>query len=797
MDDGTAAVVMDNGTGMSKAGRVLAGMTIEDTYVGEQAQAKRGMLTLQNPVEFGMVTNWANMEKLWHHAFYNELCVVPEEHPVLLTEVIHNPKTNREKMMQIMFETFHVPAFNVSVQAVLSLLASGRRTGIVLDSGDSVSHMVPVYECFSLPYASRRLDIAGIDITQYLATILTESGYVFATTAERDIVRDIKEKFCYVALDFEKEMQLANESSGSDIRYELPDGHTIDINSQRFRAPEVLFRPSLLGYEWPAVHKMLDISISKCDVDMRLDLYSNVVLSGGTTLFPGIAERLSKELAELAPKGSKVNVIAPPKRKYSVWIGGSILATLSTFKSVCISRREYDEHGARIIHRSECLHQQVLNDKASSRGRLTLQRLEMDYSEDTPAVDPHMRAFTVRLLTTDRVLAGRGSPKHYWVSTILSRGPTDAAWFRKPQRQIHRVCGFCLSPSTPRSFLTVETIHKNLSKSLRIDAQTRRGILNLRYPIEHGVVKDWEGMEAMWSHLFSEQLRVDMDADPRPVLLSEPPLNPRTQRARAAEVLFERLHAPAMHMRCAPQLALYASGRASGLMLDVGDGVAHAVPIYEGYSPVAVPGAMRRWDFGGRDITDFLGRLFREKGYALSAGEGATREVVREVKELRGYVALDYDKEMTNLREKGEGITEKTYELPDGLSIVLGNEMFRAPEALFQPTLVGEEGPGLHEMVWASIAKCDIDLRRVLYRNIILSGGSTKFYGFVRRLQKELDNLTPGSGVEVKIVDIPERKFNVWIGGSILASLSTFRRMWVTKRQWEEFGEEIVHTKCV
>uniref|UniRef100_A0A8H7Y2D3 Actin n=1 Tax=Psilocybe cubensis TaxID=181762 RepID=A0A8H7Y2D3_PSICU len=574
-------------------------MTIEDTYVGEQAQAKRGMLTLQNPVEFGMVTNWANMEKLWHHAFYNELCVVPEEHPVLLTEVIHNPKTNREKMMQIMFETFHVPAFNVSVQAVLSLLASGRRTGIVLDSGDSVSHMVPVYECFSLPYASRRLDIAGIDITQYLATILTESGYVFATTAERDIVRDIKEKFCYVALDFEKEMQLANESSGSDIRYELPDGHTIDINSQRFRAPEVLFRPSLLGYEWPAVHKMLDISISKCDVDMRLDLYSNVVLSGGTTLFPGIAERLSKELAELAPKGSKVNVIAPPKRKYSVWIGGSILATLSTFKSVCISRREYDEHGARIIHRIA--------------------------GNDAPhASIPNIIGYPRYSLAGPPTLLGSGSPKDRYIG---------------------------------------------------IDAQTRRGILNLRYPIEHGVVKDWEGMEAMWSHLFSEQLRVDMDADPRPVLLSEPPLNPRTQRARAAEVLFERLHAPAMHMRCAPQLALYASGRASGLMLDVGDGVAHAVPIYEGYSPVAVPGAMRRWDFGGRDITDFLGRLFREKGYALSAGEGATREVVREVKELRGYVALDYDKEMTNLREKGEGITEKTYELPDGLSIVLGNEM--------------------------------------------------------------------------------------------------------------------------
>nr|KAF6346113.1 hypothetical protein mPipKuh1_000238 [Pipistrellus kuhlii] len=325
MDDDIAALVVDNGSGMCKAGfagddapravfpsivgrprhqGVMVGMGQKDSYVGDEAQSKRGILTLKYPIEHGIVTNWDDMEKIWHHTFYNELRVAPEEHPVLLTEAPLNPKANREKMTQIMFETFNTPAMYVAIQAVLSLYASGRTTGIVMDSGDGVTHTVP-----------------------------------------------IKEKLCYVALDFEQEMATAASSSSLEKSYELPDGQVITIGNERFRCPEALFQPSFLGMESCGIHETTFNSIMKCDVDIRKDLYANTVLSGGTTMYPGIADRMQKEITALAPSTMKIKIIAPPERKYSVWIGGSILASLSTFQQMWISKQEYDESGPSIVHR--------------------------------------------------------------------------------------------------------------------------------------------------------------------------------------------------------------------------------------------------------------------------------------------------------------------------------------------------------------------------------------------------------------------------------------------------------------
>ena len=260
MSEESQAAVVDNGSGMIKAGfsgadapravfpsivgrplhqGVMLGMAQKDACVGDEAQSKRATLELSYPIKRGIVQNWDDAEKLWHHTFYNELRIDPEEHALMFIQPPLNPKRDKRKREQIMFETFNFPALYIAISNIMSVYSCGEISGLSLEIGDGVASCVPIYEGCVVKQGVSRMNMAGSDVTEYLMTILTERGHFFNTTAEREIVRDIKEKLGYVAMDFESEIQTAETSSDIEKIYELPDGQLITIGAERFRCAEV------------------------------------------------------------------------------------------------------------------------------------------------------------------------------------------------------------------------------------------------------------------------------------------------------------------------------------------------------------------------------------------------------------------------------------------------------------------------------------------------------------------------------------------------------------------------------
>jgi len=368
-------VVLDNGSGMVKAGFAgedapqcvfpaivgrprpgtitIQGGGSKTEYIGDEAIKLMGVLNLNYPISAGIVESWEDMEKVWHHAFYNELRIAPNEAKgVLLTEAPRNPKQNREKMVQLMFETFEVKNIYVAIQAVMSLYSAGRTTGLVVDAGDGVSHTVPVFEGFSLPHAVEKMEIAGRVLTNYMQKLLLENGESFTSAAEIQIVRDIKEKHAFVAQNYAEEKEAATKSAEHDVQYTLPDKRVMTLpGTVRMGCPELLFDPTLNGLNCMSLPDLAWSSVQKADIDVRKELCKNIIMSGGSTMYEGIADRLKQELVNRAPAGAEIRIVASADRKYAVWKGGSTLASLSTFHSSWVTAEDYTEHGAAVIHR--------------------------------------------------------------------------------------------------------------------------------------------------------------------------------------------------------------------------------------------------------------------------------------------------------------------------------------------------------------------------------------------------------------------------------------------------------------
>jgi len=357
-DDCADTVVLDNGSHRIKSGfsgektcccvfnNVIGYGKTKDSYVGEDAMSRRDILDISCPLQYGVVSNWDNMEKIWDSMFKQYLRVDSNEQGVLITEPPFNPKSNREKIANVMFEQFSIPDLQVVNPCQLVLYASGRTTGAVIDIGESVTSIIAFYEGIQIIDSIKRNDLAGRDINLYLQKLLYQNGYSFTSFNEIENLRDIKHRHCYCASIKGQRHKKHPEISES---YTLPDGEIIEITEEMLECPEVLFDPSILGYDSiKGVDKLLVESIAACDIDIKKDVSKSIILSGATTLLRNFKVRLGDEVHESI---SDAHIIAPPERNKSVWIGGSILSSLSCYNDLKITKSQYEELGPTVVHR--------------------------------------------------------------------------------------------------------------------------------------------------------------------------------------------------------------------------------------------------------------------------------------------------------------------------------------------------------------------------------------------------------------------------------------------------------------
>lgn len=369
MNEDTQAIVIDIGSGLCKNGfagdegpvsvfPTLVGrpkflntnnpnQVMKDTYVGDEAGSKPGLLVCKHPVQHGIVTDWDDIEIVYHHAFFDQLRIDPAGRTVLMTEASLNPSENRKKMTEIMFEKFNVGAFYVASQSALALYTTGQTVGLVITSGEGTTNAVPIYEGCTIKHAIKPLSIAGTELNVWMHKVLQEKGY---NIKMMDTIEDIKERFSYVAIDFDSEMMKSQTSTECDVTYNLPDSTSISISIERFRCPELLFKPYFCGYEFDGLEHAISDSILACDPDIQAELAEKIYLAGGSTLFNGLPERIEKEVTRLGTISSPIKVTPCKDRKNAAWIGGSILSSLGSFQQMVITKDEFKECGSSIVN---------------------------------------------------------------------------------------------------------------------------------------------------------------------------------------------------------------------------------------------------------------------------------------------------------------------------------------------------------------------------------------------------------------------------------------------------------------
>eukprot|EP00922_Rhytidocystis_sp_ex-Travisia-forbesii_P020103 GHVS01029637.1.p1 GENE.GHVS01029637.1~~GHVS01029637.1.p1 ORF type:complete len:441 (+),score=56.83 GHVS01029637.1:40-1323(+) len=328
------------------------------------------------------------------------------------------------------------------------------------------------------------------------------------------------------------------------------------------------------------------------------------------------------------------------------------------------------------------------------------------------------------------------------------------------------------------------------------EAMAERHHMSFSHPIDHGHIDDWIEMEEVWTHLF-KRLGVE-NAKNNPVLLTEPPLCSQVHREHMAEIMLEVYEAPEINISCQGLMGIYATGRTTGFVLDIGEGITQCVPVFDGFTE---KGSVKRSDFGGQELTMYLQKILCDIGYPMTSRDDY--EHVRLIKESLCFCSLNpiEDQRSTELTQ--------TYPLPEGVTlrdgatteIVLGPERFYPAEALFNPQLCGRDSLPLTELIWQAIHACPLETRKTLMSNIVVSGGSSMFPGFPERLENELRNTAPSQArSSVRVIAPEDRLYLVWQGCRTFGS-SRLRPLqdhcWVSRQEWEECGKNVIHKKAV
>jgi len=387
------AVVIDNGTGYTKMGyaandepsfiipttictKASAGgaktSEIEDLdfHIGDDAIENSRSYQLNYPVRKGQVDNWTHMEQLWQHCIFKYLRCDPEDHFFCLTEPPLNTPENREFTAEVMFETFNVPGLYIAVQAVLALAASWTvkeasertLTGTVVDSGDGVTHVIPVAEGFVIGSSIKSMPLAGRTVTQFIQQLLRDRGEKIPPAQQLEVAKTIKERYSYTCPDLVKEFEKYDKNPGEWFQEykdkEITRGteFVVDVGYERFLGPEIFFNPEIFSSDYlTPLPDAIDQCIQSCPIDCRRGLYKNVVLSGGSTMFKDFNKRLQRDLSRFTkartPAGSsplEVKVVSHAMQRYAVWFGGSMLASTDDFYKHCHTKANYDEMGPSI-----------------------------------------------------------------------------------------------------------------------------------------------------------------------------------------------------------------------------------------------------------------------------------------------------------------------------------------------------------------------------------------------------------------------------------------------------------------